>query len=929
MNVLPMFLLFLISGEVGVTHGSFNSNPTVNGNANGAVCVFPFKYKGISYSECTSIDSRMPWCATTDNYARDRKWGVCTSTGNPTVNGNANGAVCVFPFQHKGKWYSKCISIGHNKPWCATTDNYARDKKWGECTVKDNSDAVCVFPFKYKGISYSECTSIDSNMPWCATTDNYERDRKWRVCTSTGNPTVNGNANGAVCVFPFQHKGKWYSKCISIGHNKPWCATTDNYARDKKWGECTVKDNSDAVCVFPFKYKGISYSECTSIDSNMPWCATTDNYERDRKWKVCTSTGNPTVNGNANGAVCVFPFQHKGKWYSKCISIGQNKPWCATTDNYARDKKWGECTVKDNSDAVCVFPFKYKGISYSECTSIDSNMPWCATTDNYERDRKWRVCTSTGNPTVNGNANGAVCVFPFQHKGKWYSKCISIGHNKPWCATTDNYARDKKWGECTVKDNSDAVCVFPFKYKGISYSECTSIDSNMPWCATTDNYERDRKWRVCTSTGNPTVNGNANGAVCVFPFQHKGKWYSKCISIGHNKPWCATTDNYARDKKWGECTVKDNSDAVCVFPFKYKGISYSECTSIDSNMPWCATTDNYERDRKWKVCTSTGNPTVNGNANGAVCVFPFQHKGKWYSKCISIGHNKPWCATTDNYARDKKWGECTVKDNSDAVCVFPFKYKGISYSECTSIDSNMPWCATTDNYERDRKWRVCTSTGNPTVNGNANGAVCVFPFQHKGKWYSKCISIGHNKPWCATTDNYARDKKWGECTVKDNSDAVCVFPFKYKGISYSECTSIDSNMPWCATTDNYERDRKWKVCTSTGNPTVNGNANGAVCVFPFQHKGKWYSKCISIGHNKPWCATTDNYARDKKWGECTVKDNSDAVCVFPFKYKGISYSECTSIDHNMPWCATTDNYERDRKWRVCTSTDSPDSDYCD
>ncbi|XP_043858247.1 cation-independent mannose-6-phosphate receptor isoform X1 [Dromiciops gliroides] len=43
----------------------------------GDPCVFPFTYNGKSYDECIREDKQKPWCATTENYARDQKWGYC------------------------------------------------------------------------------------------------------------------------------------------------------------------------------------------------------------------------------------------------------------------------------------------------------------------------------------------------------------------------------------------------------------------------------------------------------------------------------------------------------------------------------------------------------------------------------------------------------------------------------------------------------------------------------------------------------------------------------------------------------------------------------------------------------------------------------------------------------------------------------------
>jgi hypothetical protein len=51
---------------------------TVAGNANGAFCQFPFRYKGTMYYECTRIDNKRPWCSTTADYDVEKRWGVCS-----------------------------------------------------------------------------------------------------------------------------------------------------------------------------------------------------------------------------------------------------------------------------------------------------------------------------------------------------------------------------------------------------------------------------------------------------------------------------------------------------------------------------------------------------------------------------------------------------------------------------------------------------------------------------------------------------------------------------------------------------------------------------------------------------------------------------------------------------------------------------------
>jgi integrin beta 3 len=63
---------------------------TVAGNAKGAFCQFPFRYKGNLYYECTTIDEkqRKLWCATTANYDIDKQWGQCA--------GKKHGIILIF-----------------------------------------------------------------------------------------------------------------------------------------------------------------------------------------------------------------------------------------------------------------------------------------------------------------------------------------------------------------------------------------------------------------------------------------------------------------------------------------------------------------------------------------------------------------------------------------------------------------------------------------------------------------------------------------------------------------------------------------------------------------------------------------------------------------------------------------------------------------
>ena len=49
--------------------------------------------------------------------------------------------------------------------------------------------------------------------------------------------------------------------------------------------------------------------------------------------------------------------------------------------------------------------------------------------------------------------------------------------------------------------------------------------------------------------------------------------------------------------------------------------------------------------------------------------------------------------------------------------------------------------------------------------------------------------------------------------------------------------------------------------------TTGGNGGGACCAFPFQYKGKTYTKCTQDDNDKLWCGTTKD---SSKWGECVT-----------------------------------------------------------
>ncbi|XP_026573078.1 C-type mannose receptor 2 [Pseudonaja textilis] len=57
-----------------------------------------------------------------------------------------------------------------------------------------------------------------------------------------------------------------------------------------------------------------------------------------------------TIQGNSHGKPCTIPFKYDNQWFHDCTSMGRGDGhlWCATTQDYGKDERWGFCPVKSN-----------------------------------------------------------------------------------------------------------------------------------------------------------------------------------------------------------------------------------------------------------------------------------------------------------------------------------------------------------------------------------------------------------------------------------------------------------------------------------------------------------------------------------------------------------------------------------------------------
>uniref|UniRef100_A0A8C9SKG1 72 kDa type IV collagenase n=1 Tax=Scleropages formosus TaxID=113540 RepID=A0A8C9SKG1_SCLFO len=165
----------------------------------------------------------------------------------------------------------------------------------------------------------------------------FDDDEQWTLGEGQVVKVKYGNADGEFCKFPFHFMGKDYTSCTSEGRDDGflWCSTTYNFDEDGKYGFCP----HERECGLCFLHCWIRSAACTRPRTSFIHHTTTDIF-------CCVfHAAMSTVGGNAEGAPCAFPFKFLGDNYDSCTSSGRSdgKMWCATTQSYDEDRKWGFC----------------------------------------------------------------------------------------------------------------------------------------------------------------------------------------------------------------------------------------------------------------------------------------------------------------------------------------------------------------------------------------------------------------------------------------------------------------------------------------------------------------------------------------------------------------------------------------------------------
>merc|ERR1712244_158593 len=168
------------SGSIRLPSGSLRI-PNNCETTTGSTCVFPFTYKGVSYSQCTYADSSLPWCAT----ATDSSGAVVTN----------NWGDCVISSTSSCQEESTTSSP-------ATTTQAPGTCTPGALSIVDCNTCVC------NSAQQLVCTTLTCTTTTTTTTTT--------TSTTTASPScsvVSGPAAGSTCVFPFSYAGVTHNSC--------------------------------------------------------------------------------------------------------------------------------------------------------------------------------------------------------------------------------------------------------------------------------------------------------------------------------------------------------------------------------------------------------------------------------------------------------------------------------------------------------------------------------------------------------------------------------------------------------------------------------------------------------------------------------------------------------------------------------------------
>ncbi|GMH38691.1 hypothetical protein BSKO_06575 [Bryopsis sp. KO-2023] len=244
-----------------------------SGTIYGDACVFPFKYRGESFNECTHIGG--VWSCQIES----GEFAPCAIVRNPETDYMVNpdapvisrvtlgGKKCFFPYWYGEESIADCYP-DNGVPSCPTEDDGIQPCAPLRLTMEGEP---CAMPFFHNFSTYTDCVEVEGQ-EHCMT-----RNGEFKTCaphgseiysTATGAPhlrilTARPSVNGGNCQFPFWYKGKLASECVQEGDSE-FCRTLHG-----AWEECAPQrlTTDGRNCSIPFNTEdGESHYDCIQVE---------------------------------------------------------------------------------------------------------------------------------------------------------------------------------------------------------------------------------------------------------------------------------------------------------------------------------------------------------------------------------------------------------------------------------------------------------------------------------------------------------------------------------------------------------------------------------------------------------------------------------------------------------------------------------------
>ncbi|KAL9959813.1 hypothetical protein ACROYT_G033169 [Oculina patagonica] len=186
------------------------------------------------------------------------------------------------------------------------------------------------------------------------------------------------------------------------------------------------------------------------VDGNLSWCPLPDDNELRSEPVLKVDLGMPfnITKVQVQGA------KDASEWpYKFCLSYSLNGSHFSEVKTQESSCLLFGQTNDDLNDIPR--PYDFSPPRLVQSVSLQPKYPTLATNEGYciRTDLEGCVTTTVDREQVidgcsHRTKRGKCCVLPFLYKGEMIYSCIKDNHNQPWCATTDDFDRDKLWDNC-------------------------------------------------------------------------------------------------------------------------------------------------------------------------------------------------------------------------------------------------------------------------------------------------------------------------------------------------------------------------------------------------------------------------------------------------------------------------------------------------